>query len=74
MRCMNSTLLSDIEQFLADTGMSERAFSRAVGNGALFQRLRTTGKRGMPGRLWPETEAKVREFMQAERERRREVA
>lgn len=64
---MNSTLLAEIERFLAETGMSEAQFCRAVGNGRLFERLRATGKRGKPGRLWPETEAQVRAVMIAER-------
>ncbi|HEX9595744.1 MAG TPA: hypothetical protein VF982_02600 [Anaerolineales bacterium] len=71
---MKSQILSEIEAFLTETGMSERAFARAVGNGALFQRLRTVGVRGHPGRLWPETENRVREFMAAEERRIRSVA
>lgn len=64
---MNSTLLSEIEAFLRETGMSEAQFCRAVGNGRLFERLRAVGKRGKPGRVWPETEAQVRGFMISER-------
>lgn len=64
---MTNTLLSEIEAFLHETGMSEAQFCRAVGNGRLFERLRQIGKRGKPGRLWPETEAQVRGFMIAER-------
>lgn len=64
---MQSQILTEIEAFLAETGMSERAFARGVGNGALFQRLRTVGVRGKPGRLWPETESRVRSFMAEER-------
>jgi hypothetical protein len=67
---MKSQILTDIEAFLAETGISERAFARGVGNGALFQRLRTVGVRGKPGRLWPETEVRVRAFMMSERHRR----
>jgi len=67
---MNNTLLSDIEKFLAETGMTEATFCRAVDNGRLFQRLRSIGKRGKPGRVWPETEMQVRAFMMAERKRR----
>ena len=63
----STTLLSEIETFLAETGMSEAQFCRAVGNGRLFDRLRSVGKRGKPGRLWPETEAQVRAVMIAER-------
>lgn len=65
-----STLLQDIESFLAETGMSEASFCRAVGNGRLFVRLRSVGKRGKPGRLWPETEVDVRAYMMSERQRR----
>lgn len=68
------TLLSDIEEFLNETGMTEAQFCRAVGNGRLFDRLRRIGKRGKPGRLWPETEAEVRGFMIAERAKRRQAA
>ena len=68
------TLLSDIEEFLNETGMTEAQFCRAVGNGRLFDRLRQSGKRGKPGRLWPETEAEVRGFMIAERAKRRQAA
>jgi hypothetical protein len=64
---MTTTLLTEIEDFLRETGMSEAQFCRAIGNGRLFERLRATGKRGKPGRLWPETEAQVRGFMIAER-------
>lgn len=69
-----STLLSDIEEFLRETGMSEASFSRAVGNGRLFERLRSIGKRGKPGRLWPENEMAVRAFMMAERGKRQVAA
>lgn len=68
------TLLTDIETFLAETGMSEASFCRAVGNGRLFERLRSIGKRGKAGRLWPENEMAVRAFMMAERAKRRDVA
>jgi hypothetical protein len=65
-----STLLSDIEGFLAETGMTEATFCRAIGNGRLIERLRTIGKRGKPGRLWPETERQIRDFMAVERAKR----
>lgn len=67
---MSGSLLNEIEHFLSETGMSEAQFQRAVGNGRLFERLRTIGKRGRPGRVWPETEAQVRAFMIAERQRK----
>ncbi len=71
---MPNTLLTDIEQFLAEIGMTEATFCRALGNGRLMERLRTVGKRGKPGRLWPETERQVRDFMAVERAKRRVAA
>lgn len=69
-----STLLSDIETFLNETGMTEASFCRATGNGRLIDRLRTVGKRGKPGRLWPETERQIRDFMAVERAKRQVAA
>lgn len=69
-----NTLLSDIEAFLIETGMTEATFCRAVGNGRLMQRLRRTGTRGKPGRLWPESERQIRDFMAIERAKRRVAA
>lgn len=52
-------LLSEIETFLARTGMTPTAFGRAALNdGMLIPNLKKKGRR-----LWPETEAKVRDFM-----------
>lgn len=69
---MQNRLLSDIETFLAETGMSERTFCRSVGNGRLIAALRSgvTPMRGRPIRMWPDTEAKIRRFMDVERQRR----
>ena len=51
-------LLSEIEQFLTVTKLSDSYLGkRSVNNSELVQRLR----RG--GRIWPETEMKVRVFM-----------
>lgn len=69
---MSGSLLSDIDAFLAETGMSEASFQRAVGNGRLFERLRSVGKRGKPGRVWPENEMAIRAFMMSERKKARE--
>lgn len=72
-----STLLSDIERFLAETGMGEYRFGYlAARNGRLVERLRvgTTEKRGKPVRVWPETEQQIRAFMAAERGRRKAAA
>jgi len=70
---MHSTLLSDIEAFLLETGMGEYRFGLlAARNGRLVERLRSrsTEKRGKPVRVWPETEEQVRDFMAAERAKR----
>lgn len=68
---MSNVLLSDIEGFLRETGMGEYRFGLlAAKNGRLVDRLRSSGKEGRSGRVWPETEHKVREFMAAERAHR----
>jgi len=72
MGVMMSSLLNDIEEFLAETGMSEANFCRAVDNGRLFERLRSVGKRGRAGRVWPETETEIRAYMIAHRMRAKE--
>jgi hypothetical protein len=60
---METTLLTDIENFLAVHGMAESTFGReALGDWRLIAELRGEG-RAKPRRLWPETEAKVRDFM-----------
>lgn len=62
---MNRSLLQDIDVFLASEGMSEWYFGfRAVKNGRLVERLRDGG------RIWPETEARIRIFMDEYRSRR----
>lgn len=56
------TLLREIEAFLAETGMGPAYFGKcAADNSELVKRLRA-GKR-----VWPETEAKVREFIATSR-------
>lgn len=61
---MYAKLLSDIDEFLELTGMTEYRFGiLAARNGRLLERLRA-GKR-----VWPETEALIRGFMIAERRR-----
>lgn len=74
MRDMEKDLLSEIEEFLRETGMPKSTFERAVGNQRLLERLRTIGKRGRPGRVWPETEQAIRDFMAEERAKRAEVS
>lgn len=74
MSAMSANLLTEIDAFLAETGMSEATFCRSIGNGRLFQRLRAIGKRGKPGRVWPENEMSIRAFMMSERQKRRAAA
>ena len=51
-------LLADAEAFITREGMGDAYFGKAAcGNSELIQRLRGGG------RVWPETEAKVRAFM-----------
>lgn len=61
---MQNTFQSEIEGFLAETGMNPYRFGiLAVKNGRLVERVRSGG------RFLSDTEAKVREFMAAERKR-----
>lgn len=67
---MSNTLLSEIEQFLAETKMGEYRFGlRAARNGRLVERLRagTTPEKGKPVWVRPETEAAIRAFMDQHR-------
>lgn len=60
---MNDTnpLLREIETFLAETGMGASYFGKkSIGNSEVVERLRS-GRR-----VWPETEMKIREFMNDE--------
>lgn len=56
-------ILQDIEAFISQHEMAESTFGReALGDWRLIPELRgDNGRR--PRRLWPETEAKVRQFM-----------
>lgn len=59
---MSEPLLSEIDRFLRDTGMSEYRFGfLATKNGRLVERLRA-GRR-----IWPETAEQVRDFMRRQR-------
>lgn len=52
---MSKTLLSELETFMAETGLSaHRVGILCANNGKLVDRL------GQGGRIWPETEEKVR--------------
>ncbi|MCO5092640.1 hypothetical protein [Bosea sp. (in: a-proteobacteria)] len=65
---MSTLLLSDIEDFLRETGMGEYRFGLlAARNGRLVERLRTPRANGRPARIWPETEVEVRAFMRSHR-------
>lgn len=58
-------ILAVIEAFVAEHQMAESTFGReALGDWRLIPELRGDGGR-RPRRLWPETEAKVRDFMAA---------
>lgn len=60
---MSVQLLSEIEAFLAEFGIGEHRFGiLAANNGRLVERLRAGG------RVWPETEDRIRQFMRERRE------
>lgn len=66
---MSRSLLQDIDTFLASKGISEWYFGYlAVKNGRLVERLREGG------RIWPETEARIRIFMDEYKGRSRQAA
>mgnify|MGYP001223027956 CR=1 FL=1 len=59
---MARDLLAEIEQFLAAERIGEHRFGiLAVNNGRLVERLRSGG------RIWPDTEQRVRHFMASRR-------
>ena len=61
---MSNQLLSDIEDFLARTGISADRFGLlAAKNSRLVERLRAGRKGGKAARVWPETEIEIRAFM-----------
>jgi hypothetical protein len=58
MKTPHRKLLSEIEDFLSRVKMGESYFGKAAcGNSELITRLRNGG------RVWPETEQRVRDFM-----------
>lgn len=62
-------ILDEIDAYLRETGMGASYFGKvATGNSELVARLRAGG------RVWPETEAKVRDFIKAERRKARAAA
>lgn len=69
MTNIHSNLLSEIEAFLAETGMGPSYFGKqACGNSEIVARL----KEGR--RVWPETETRVRAFILSERRSNRSRA
>ena len=66
MPCMtikHPRLLADIDAFLSETGMGESYFGKAaVGNSEVVSRLRSGG------RVWPETETRLRSFIAARKD------
>lgn len=59
-------IVAEIERFCSASGIAETTFGRlAVNDGKLVQRLRTGG------RMWPETEERIRSFMDHENKERR---
>lgn len=70
-RMSGSDLLSEIEHFLAETKISPHRFGiQAARNGRLVERLRAGRTGGKTARVWPETEARIREFMARARRKR----
>jgi len=68
---MQKTLLAEINEFLAETGMGKFRFGvLSVNNGRLLERLESTEARGVPSRLWPTNERKIRDFMAVHRHER----
>jgi hypothetical protein len=58
------SLLSEIELFMEAHSLSPTAFGQlALGDRRFVKELRGEYKGKRPRRVWPETEAKVREFM-----------
>lgn len=58
MAIKNPILLEKIDEFLSETGLSESYVGKmGAGNSEVVGRLRSGG------RVWPETEAKLRSFM-----------
>jgi len=62
---MQTELLTDIDRFQAETGLSEHRIGILLArNGKLVGRLRAGG------RIWPETAARIRTALAAERRKR----
>lgn len=64
-----STLLDDLTAFVAESGLSKhRAGIILANNGRLIDRLEEGG------RIWPDTEQKIRDALAAERQARKLVS
>lgn len=64
---IHKTLLQEIHDFLAETGMGATYFGKkAASNSELVARLESGG------RVWPETEEKIRAFISSQRRERTE--
>lgn len=73
MKNIQTALLSDIDKFLEESGLSDTYIGKkACNNSELVKRLRDGG------RIWPETEQKLRAWMlvrlQSDRARKAEAA
>jgi hypothetical protein len=63
---MSKSLLSEIDEYLAESGLSGSRFGLlAANNSRLYERLKNGG------RVWPETEALVRVFLRRKAAERR---
>jgi len=57
---MTDLLLTELERIQGETGLSDHRIGiLAVNNGRLLERLRSGG------RVWPETESKIRKYIAA---------
>ena len=66
---MSVHLINEIDGFLAEFHIGEHRFGiLAANNGRLVERLRSGG------RIWPETEERIRQFMASRREKRQQKA
>lgn len=62
-------ILSEIDTFMTEHGLSEAQFCRVINHGRFFERLNHAESRGKPYRIWPETERRIREAMRQYREK-----
>jgi CHASE3 domain sensor protein len=65
---MSVNLIDEIDAFLEEFGIGDHRFGMlATKNGRLLERLRAGG------RLYPDVERKIRDFMRDERDRRQSI-